>query len=154
LPQSGPVRGRYTKVCPVASPAHSLAVSAVLDALRASGLDGVFLAREPRPGVVEIDHNARRESSLHIQTDLFDARRALEDAGFEAFEMGYTIVVERPSEVAERPGLAKAGELLEEELEDRPGLAKAGDDDEEEAEGRPSLAKAGGTESARSFKVA
>jgi hypothetical protein len=132
----------------------SPALEAVLEALRASGLDGVFLMREPKPGVVELEHNARRESSLHVQTDLFDARRALEDAGFEAFELGYTIVVERPSEVAERPGLAKAGEL-EEELEERPGLAKAGDDDnDEEAEGRPSLAKAGGVESGRSFRVA
>ena len=136
------------------SPALSPALAAILDALRASGLDGVFLSREPKPGVVELEHNARRESSLHVQTDLFDARRALEDAGFEAFEMGYTIVVEKPSEMADRPGLAKAGEL-EEEIEERPGLAKAGDDDEEEeAEGRPSLAKAGGIESARSFKVA
>jgi hypothetical protein len=123
----------------------------VLDALRASGLDGIFLPREPSPGVVELEHNARRESSLHVQTDLFDARRALEDAGFEAFEMGYTIVVERPA--ADRPGLAKAGEL-EEEIEERPGLAKAGDEDDEAAEGRPSLAKAGGVESGRSFKVA
>lgn len=136
------------------SPALSPALEAVLEALRASGLHGVFLTREPKPGVVELEHNARRESSLHVQTDLFDARRALEDAGFEAFELGYTIVVERPTEVAERPGLAKAGEL-EEELEERPGLAKAGDDDNaEEAEGRPSLAKAGGVESGRSFRVA
>lgn len=151
--QSGPARRPYTRVTSVASPALSPALSAVLDALRASGLDGVFLLREPKPGVVELEHNARRESSLHVQTDLFDARRALEDAGFEAFELGYTIVVERPSEAAElRPGLAKAGDL-EEEIEERPGLAKTGDD-EEEAEGRPSLAKAGGTESGGAFKVA
>lgn len=138
------------------NPASSSALPVVLEALRASGWDGVFLAREPSPGVVELEHNARRESTLHVQTDLFDARRALEDAGFEAFELGLTIVVQRPSEAADRPGLAKAGELEDDlEIEERPGLAKAGDvDEDEEAEGRPSLAKAGGLDSGRSYRVA
>lgn len=152
----------------MANSSRPIALSAVLDALAASGFDGVFLARATSPDVVELEHNAVRESTLHVQTDLFDACRALEDAGFEAFELGFTIIVRKAEGAAERtplaplakagdledgPGLAKAGEL-EDEVEEGPGLAKAGDDEEEEAPGRPSLAKAGDVSAAGFTRVA
>jgi hypothetical protein len=153
----------------VASSPHPLALSDVLDALRAAGFEGVFLPRATSPGVVELEHNARRESTLHVQTDLFDACRALEGAGYEAFELGFTIIVTaaeagdrasparaglaKAGELEEGPGLAKAGEL-EDEVEEGPGLAKVSDGDVDLDEGRPSLAKAGGVDSWRSFRVA
>lgn len=92
----------------VTHPVRKAAASAVLEALRAAGLEGAFLVRETAPGVVELQHNARRESSLHVRTDLFEARRALTRAGFDPFEFGSSIVAQKATPPDARPPLAKA----------------------------------------------
>lgn len=88
--------------------ARTSAVSAIASILRGAGLDGVFLLRETEPGVVELSHNTRRESTLHIRTDLFEARRALERAGYEPFQVGSSIVARKVGPADPRPSLAKA----------------------------------------------
>jgi len=92
----------------VTHPARAYAVSVAAAALRAAGLDGVFLIREAEPGVLELTHNARRESTLHLKTDLFEACRALERASFEPFEVGCLIIARKVAVTAPRPPLAKA----------------------------------------------
>lgn len=82
--------------------------SAVLGVLRGAGLSGIFLVRETAPGTVELAHNTRRESTLHVRTDLYDARRALSRAGFDPFEVGSSIIVQVAPVAEPRPPLAKA----------------------------------------------
>lgn len=88
--------------------ARTSAVSMIASILRGAGLDGVFLLRETEPGVVELSHNVRRESTLHMRTDLFDARRALERAGYEPFQVGSSILARKAGPADPRPPLAKA----------------------------------------------
>ena len=91
----------------VTNAARVSALSAALDALREAKLEGVFLAKETTKSVVELEHNARRESTLHVKTDLFEARAALERAGFEAFELGAAIIARQVTQGDPRPGVAK-----------------------------------------------
>ena len=88
-------------------PARTSAVSAIAAILRGAGLADAFLLRETAPGVVELVHDARRESTLHIRTDLFEAKKALERAGFEPFEVGSSILVSKRAAPEPKPSLAK-----------------------------------------------
>jgi hypothetical protein len=101
--------------------ARTSVVSVIAAALRGAGLGDIFLIRETEPGVAELAHNARRESTLHVRTDLFDARRALERAGFEAFEVGCSIIARKAAALDPKPPLAKAP------------VADEGDDERSEA---------------------
>lgn len=94
--------------CRVTNTARVSALSAALDALREAKLDGVFLAKESARGVVELEHNARRESTLHMRTDMFHARTALERAGFETVDLGSSIVARLITPGDPKPGVAKA----------------------------------------------
>jgi hypothetical protein len=135
------------------------ALLAVLNALRAAGLEGVFLAKRTGPSVIELSHNARRESTLHVQTDLFDACSALDEAGYDAFELGYTIVVRARPPADAYPPLAKtsgpAWEAPYDEEDEHPSVAKtSGDDSAGDADERPSIAKALGGGASESMRVA
>lgn len=99
-----------------------IALSSVLNALKASGFAGVFLGRQSHPSLITLEHNARRESRLHAQTDVFGACNALHQLGYEAVELGMTILVRR---AAAGEQVQPAGDAAD-PFGNKPGLAKAG----------------------------
>lgn len=112
----------YNKRRSMAIRTQPILLSSVLDALKALGFGGIFLGRQTNSSLVTLEHNARRESRLHEQTDMYEACLALGDLGFEAFDLGMTIMVRRAAAEQQAP---LEGDGFD-PIENRPGLAKAG----------------------------